>query len=601
MSDPLGDMLAEQAQNQPSDDSGDPVGDMLAAHAVGVDISADKPVSKPVKPDLWQPQNLVNQLHQFGSGTYHSIVGGYKGLAALPSGPDAAAQAVQDEQAKTYIAPPVDDPTMPKAQQEAIRKMKQMPAPTALGDWANKMGAGPGLSTALAVAPAALASFMAPRDMNYEPTAVKAQNVVNQASAGQSMGAAGVTPDVQGLRPELQEAIAKVDPADVHTVAMNNHLEAEQHGVQLMKGQATRDPVQFSEEQNSTHPDIRARLNVQNGQLVDAIDNIRQDAAPTTVGNDHIENGQTVVDALKTYDQPIKADIQAKYKALVDANSGNLPLDTGQFVNNVEAKLAKQYLTDSLPPAGKNIMRSLKAGEPMDFEGFEAARTRLAEAQRQGGSEAAAAGILRNELEQLPLSADAAKLKGLADTARSAARARFQMEEADPAYAAAIHDDAPVGKPSALADTFLDKYALRAPKANVDLLMDKLDTDAKGAVSSHTLNAIRKAAVGANGDVLPSGYNRSMLKYGPKLDSLVEPEIQDRLESLGRVITNAKAAPPGDYVNYSKSGVIMNAAKGFAEDAVNKVTFGMGGKAIKNVAKGQFAKEALAPGAGIQK
>jgi hypothetical protein len=222
-----------------------------------------------------------------------------------------------------------------------------------------------------------------------------------------------------------------------------------------------------------------------------------------------------------------------------------------------------------------------------------------------GGSAGAAARIVRGELEQLPLSPAAAQLKGLADTARSAAKARFSALESDPAYQAAVDDAASgvkKGEPSALADRFLDKYALgTAPKANVERLMSKLDPEAQGAVASHTLSAIRKSAVNANGGMLPNGYNGALQKYGPKLDALVAPETKDSLESLGRVITNAKVAPPGHFVNYSKSGVIVNAAQGLGETALNAKTMGLGVPLIKNAMKGRFAKDALKPGAGIER
>lgn len=433
-----------------------------------------------------------------------------------------------------------------------------------------------------------------------------AQNVVNEAHSSQSMGAAATAPNVQAASPKLQTAISKVNPANVDLNALRNHLEAEEHGVDLMKGQANRDPVQFSEEQNqSTNPKIAQRLNQQNEQLTNALDNIRRESSPTTVGNDHIENGQAVVDSLKNYDEAKQADIRAKYKALQDANGSNLPIDTGSLVSNIDAKLKKGYLTDSVPPAAKEFLSSIRAGEPLDFEGFESARTRLAEAQRDGGSAGAAAKIIRGELEQMPLSADAAKLKGLANDARSAAKSRFDELDADPAYQAAVDDSLKVkkGTPSPIADNFLDRYALSksAPKANLDTMLDKLDSDAKEALSSHTLNAVRKSAIGKNGDVLPAGYNGALQKLGPKLDSLVPGDVQDKLESLGRVITNAKAPPPGSSIA-PKSGVIVrDAIGGLAEHALNAKTFGLYGVGKKVLKGDAFAKDALAPGAGIEK
>lgn len=438
--------------------------------------------------------------------------------------------------------------------------------------------------------------------------AIDTQAAMDAAAANspQSMGAAASAVRVNALSPRMQQgfrnAVQETGGA-VNPEAAVNHAEADSHGVQLMEGQATRDPTLFSNEQNSTNPAIKGRIKKQEEQMTDAIDNIRREAAPGAVQNNHIENGQTVVDALKAHDEPVQADIRAKYKALTDANGGAVPIDPGSFLSTVDSALKKNYLTKSVPPAASELLESLRAGEPLDFEGFEAARSRLAEAQREGGSAGQAARIIRGELEQLPLSPAAAGLKGLADSARSAAKARFDALESDPAYQAAVDDvssGVKRGAPSPLADRFLDKYALgTAPKVNVDTMMSKLDPEAQQAVASHTLNQIRKAAVTPNGGVSPHGYNSAMQKYGPKLGSLVSGDTAESLDSLGRVITNAKVPPPGHSVNYSKSGVIINAAQGVGEAAVNAKTFGMGMPVVRQIMDAKAAKRALAPGAGL--
>lgn len=438
--------------------------------------------------------------------------------------------------------------------------------------------------------------------------AVDVQAAMNAAAANspQSMGAAASAVRVNALSPRMQQgfrnAVQETGGA-VNPEAAINHAEADAHGVQLMEGQATRDPTLFSNEQNSTNRAVTKRIKDQNDQMTDAIDNIRREAAPGAVQNNHIENGQIAVDALKAHDEPVQADIRAKYKALTDANGGAVPIDPGSFLSTVDSALKKNYLTKSMPPAASELLESLRAGDPLDFEGFEAARSRLAEAQREGGSAGQAARIIRGELEQLPLSPAGAHLKGLADAARGAAKARFDALEADPAYQAAVDDVSggiKRGAPSALADRFLDKYALgTAPKVNVDTMMSKLDPEAQQAVASHTLNQIRKAAITPNGSVSPHGYNSAMQKYGPKLGSLVSGDTAESLDSLGRVITNAKVPPPGHSVNYSKSGVIMNAAQGIGEAAVNAKTFGLGMPVIKQISEGRAVKRALAPGAGL--
>ena len=448
-------------------------------------------------------------------------------------------------------------------------------------------------------------------------TAQAAQNVVDQAAVNspQSMGAAAAAPRMADVTPEIQQAVvqaAQKTGGAVHHDALVNHTEASKHGVQLMEGQATRDPAQFSAEQNSTNPAIVKRINIQNQQMTDALDNIRRETSPGTVHNNAIDNGQIAVDSLKAYDEPVKAYIDSKYEAARAASAnGDLQMDGSTFVDSANQALKPQSKFRFLPSTVKGVLDDVaNANGKMTLDDYQAYETQLgneiAKAKASGdGNAVAAIGKVKDALQKVqPLDDETSQAKALFDTARSSAKARFDALDADPAYRAAVDDlslnGVKRGEPSALADRFLDKYALgTAPKVNVDLMVSKLDEDARGAVASHTLNQIRKAAIPPNGAVSPHGFNSSLQKYDPKLDSLLPPETRESLESLGRVITNAKVPPPGHYVNYSKSGVLINAAQGLGEAAVNAKTLGLGMPIVKGIAERNFAKKALAPGAGL--
>lgn len=464
--------------------------------------------------------------------------------------------------------------------------------------------------------------MMSPGITRARSSAFDTQAALNKAAADspQSMGAAATAPQIGGASAPLQagfKAAAQKTGGAVNPEAAANHLEADANGIQLMRGQATRDASQYSEEQNSTHPDVVARRAKQAQQLVDRLDDIRQQNAPSMVQNDKIQNGQVAVDDLKAYDEPIKADIKDSYKALIDANGNKVPIDTGKFLGNVDEKLSNQLLTDSIPPQAQTILNNMRAGKPMNFEQFEAARSRLAEASREnkGTSAGVAAGIVRNELEEMPLSPEAQGLKTLADTARGKAKARFDARDRDPAYDAAVSESESGikrGTPSPLADNFLDRYVLNAPKANIDTVMSKFSPEGTEAVGAHTLSAIRSKTVNSAGiDTTPNGFNTAMSKYGPKLDSLIPEETKESLESYGRTLNNVKTAPPANHVNYSKSGIVAGQAMGdLAAHTFNAKTLGLGMPVLRSIpgvknlpgirkAQDVFAKHALAPGAGL--
>lgn len=448
----------------------------------------------------------------------------------------------------------------------------------------------------------------------------EAKPTISGVDSPQSMGAAKATLPLEGSSPQLQQAVhqaAQETGGAVNPKAYENHWEADQHGVQLTEGQATRDPVQYSNEQNSPHPDIVKRIGDQNGQLTDALDNIRREAAPGHVQNDPIENGQTAVDSLKAYDEPVRADIDAKYDAARKASAnGDLQMDGSTFVDSANKALKPQSKFRFLPANVKGILEDVaNADGKMTLDDYQAYDSQLgnevAKAKASGdGNAAFAIGKVKEALNSTkPMGEETSQAKGLFDTARAAAKARFDALDADPAYRAAVDDvslnGVKKGDPSAIADKFLDKYALQAPKANVDRLMTKLDPDAQQAVAAHTLSTIRKAAVSNNGVVTPSGYSGALAKHGPKLESLISPETRESLDSLGRVIHNVKVPPPGHFVNSSKTAVAMGAAKGvgqkIGEAVIDAKTLGMGMPVIKGIAQNNFAKKSLAPGAGLTK
>jgi hypothetical protein len=444
-----------------------------------------------------------------------------------------------------------------------------------------------------------------------------AQAAVDKAFANQSMGAAASPPNINTLSPRLQQAIsqsAQKTGGIVNPTALVNHAEADKFGIELMDGQASRDGTQFSNEQNSTDPEIMARISKQNDQMVDAIDEIRRDTSPTNVSNSPRENGQLVIDDLKAYDEPIKADIKAKYDAANSAAvGGQLQMDGSSFVDRANAALQPQGRGRFLPGSVRGILSDVEeSGGKMSLDDFQGYSTQLSnelrKAQRAGdGNAAMAISKVYDELSDTPpASTESAAAKGLYDQARAAAKARFDARRADPAYAAAV-DEATgpgaigKGKPSPLADTFLDDYALSrgAPKQQLDLMVSKLSDEGKGALASHTLSTIRKSAVGSTGNVTSAGYNKAVTKYSDKLGSILPPETIDKLESLGNVIHNAKVPPPGNFVNPTKSGVVVNAAQDLAKGALNAKTLGMGVPIIKGIQQRSFVRQTLAPGAGL--
>lgn len=440
----------------------------------------------------------------------------------------------------------------------------------------------------------------------------------------ESLGAAAASPELKTASPALRAEVARAAAAGekIDRVALDRRLEAESLPIpmKLTKGQASQDVEQISHEMNrrGQDPELAQMFNEHNQQLIDNLDEIRAQAAPNAVGNDHVQNGQTLVDAYKRKDAADTAEISAAYKALTDANGGDLPVDGQAFVAAADKALKKSMKVPYLPSQVEATLAEFRDGAPMTFENFENMRTTLAaearKADRSGdGNAAAAVNRVREALETLPGVPE--KYKALADNARGLAKARFDRLRADPAYKAVADDAVGVDEASPLADDFIQKYVVKGKSAHIRTMRENLSADehAGETIAAGALNYI-KSKSGVNlytneGNFSQAGFNRALSEISPKLDMLVDPKSAEQIQTLGNVARYTQSQPRGSFVNNSNTTVAAHAAniaKSVAERSVNAVVPGadlgtlarekLGARADK-----KFVREALDPASGITK
>lgn len=494
-------------------------------------------------------------------------------------------------------------------------------------------------------------------------------------SARQSIGAAAATTDLSSVTPELRDAVTRAQQSgNVHDEALARHVRADtlpmpegEAPLRLRKGQATQDAQQISDEKNlRADPDTQGILtdsiNEQNRKLVESMGEIRRRATPDIVQRNNLEHGQANIDSIKTLDNAAVTDIRAKYKALADANGGAMPIDTGTAAAEADSALKKGYLAKLVEDHSVlgPIMERLRSGEPMNFEDWESATKALSEVQRARGSEGTAAGIIRNQFENMPLSAGAQDLRGLLNSAKAAAKRRFDVIEQNPAYKAAIEDNAPkdpaglhvIGAHSPLADSFMDRYfigngpnASRAYVARMRNLMGR-DPEFGPSIEAATLNKLRDSAgVDANGigGFNSASYRNARNALDKKADVLMSPESAAHTQQLSEVAGDVNSEPKGASTNRSNTALTLQRFGAQAEKVKKVPTIAgeLAGKAVdvgaaglgplalgtKKVvdtvfsaraaakaaqeaadaaqalkdAKLKFATEATAPGAGIAK
>ncbi len=443
------------------------------------------------------------------------------------------------------------------------------------------------------------------------PQAQPAANASRFASAG-AAGADTLTQAktmVAGASPEIKAAVDKAG-RNVNLDVLDRHVQADSLPipVRLTKGQALQDPVLISQEQNlrGKHQDFVRRYEEQNKSLIENTNAIRESAAPDVYTTTKPAHGEAIIDAYKSKDAALNKDISAKYKALSDANGGQFPLDGKVLVSSADDALHKQLLYDHVPDSLRKTLDRIGKDGKMTFENFESLRTNLARIQRSAadGNEKAAAGVIRQALEDMPMPQGAENLKPLADAARSAARERFALIESDPAYKSVVRG-------TASADKFIDKYVVGADLKHVQTMKQNLSHDpvAQQTMAAGTIDQLKDSArvIENTGNFSQAGYNKALEKIRPKLDVLVGPDQKKQLEDLGAVARYTQIQPRGSFVNNSNTmtAAVAEHAKGAAEGAVNVASGGipigtwlrkLGGKYVEH----KTINESLQSGAGIK-
>lgn len=494
--------------------------------------------------------------------------------------------------------------------------------PTMAAPLTEAAGAGAMSATQLADTQAAFAQ----RQAAARAAAPAAAPVAPGAPAAGSVGAAAV-PTITtiqqallGATPELKAVVTGLALEQTNVPTFMRHIEADSLPIpiRLTKGQANGDLVQLSNEQNrrGKYPELAQRFNEQNGLLIDNINEIRTNAAPDAYGTKIIENSQGIIDAYKTLDGDRNKKISTAYKALEDANGGQFPIDGAQLALNAEAMLGKKLKTEFLPPSIKSQLERFKSGEPMTFEQFEAMRTNLAaeirKAERSGdGNAAMSSSIVREALEQLPLTGEAAtKLKPLADSARSLAKERFDMLKKDPAYKAAVDDVVP-------ADKFLQKFVVNGVNKNIATMVNHLGKDsvAHQHMAAGTVNWLKDKAgiVDETGNFTQAGFNKALKQLDDvkNMEQIFTPEAASQLKTLGNVARYTQAQPRGAFVNNSNTlvGAMAEKAAYLMEQGANVVGGGKMGIPIGSMVRSKVQsykttkeiEKALEIGAGTKK
>ena len=474
------------------------------------------------------------------------------------------------------------------------------------------------------VLPRAVQPKVKPR-LSYQEFQVQQNVIKGQDPAGlpgvASVGAAGrqnpvaVQAAIDQLPVEMRGTASQMPLKNVNLNALESHVQALNlpEPIQLTKGQATGDLVALSNELNRRGelPNIAQRIGEQNKSLVNNLTLIRERAAPDVFGTKPSDFGQQVIDGYLNIDRQRTDNIRQLYGQLEQAAGGDFPIDALKFVQSADQQLKKKLKSEFLPPEIDRQLQSYRDGSRMDFEQFEALRTNLATEirkaeQAKDGNKSTALGVVRDSLENLPLTGEAAQLKPLADAARKAAKERFDALRRDPAYSAAVD-----GKVAP--ENFIDTFVLskgKGTEANVRQMMSALGRGSpeQQAIAAGLMDAITRKAVDSSGNFSQAAYNKILRDLEPKILEVFDPDSAKQLKNLGEVSRKVMAQPKGSFANNSNTLVAGLAKKaenilelGLNFSTANLIPLGtMSKQSRQRKAAEKFQRETLEPLAGAQ-
>ena len=454
----------------------------------------------------------------------------------------------------------------------------------------------------------------------------------------QSMGAAQ-TPDAAMVQASIDEAPQAVRTAlqgvpvnEVNTTALDRHSKAMSLRVpiQLMGPMATGDSAWFSDVRNlrGKLPALAERLNGYPKGFQDNFVAIRDAVAPDIFGEPTANNlGKDFIKLYETHDAKLAGEIGAAYGEIKTLMGGrDMMVDVTGIESLVTDALQANRSFRWLPEEFKAELADMTAKGQIPFDQIDKLQSVLGRAikgyQRSGkGNEAYAAGIFQRQLADMPLVGEVGQIKVAADRARALARARFQLIEADPAFASVVNG-------TARADKFLDKHVTNAGEGGAARVLQTLvGTDADQLAKLALLKKLddktgtmafapgdRSQAIG----MTAAGYDRTFrgLKDSGVLDVVFSPEEAAELNKLGEVMRYTQQTGQGGYVNYSgttvsaasdvfreQAGAVGAAATDAALQSVGVpagvVKFGKG--VISTLANRRFVRDSLEPFAGIRR
>ena len=360
---------------------------------------------------------------------------------------------------------------------------------------------------------------------------------------------------MDSLRKQANEAMKQGKTLDIPAALRKADFDA--LGVPALKGQITRDPMQFARERNlrgieGVGDPIMARMNEQNRRLAELLQ--RQAVGAGTP----MQAGQGFVNRLTGLDDSLNARVGSLYDKARDNLGRASPVNVQQFSEQANRVLDEQMLGRFLPEQVRGLLNDVSSGKiPLNVNTMVQIDSVLSAAQRSADDAGRKAiGAVRTALNNAQIADDVGvDAKRAFDVARRAARGRFALQEAVPAL-----KDAVDGK--IVPEKFVSQYVLGGSTQDVRRLVKVLDPNNRQQLAAQVGEFLQSQAFGPNpaGDALftPSRFQSALKKIGPeKLEAVFGKQTADELNRIARVGAYINQAPGPAAVNTSNTAAAM--------------------------------------------
>lgn len=381
--------------------------------------------------------------------------------------------------------------------------------------------------------------------------------------------------------------------------------------VPMLRGQLTRDPMQYAVEQNlrgvqGVGEPIQAILQKQNSALIQNLD-----ALGAQKGADVISSGSTLKNALQKADQAEAQKVRDAYKAFTNSTGKNIDVPLQGLAQDY-AKVLHNFGADQIPSGVRNNLDALGLlkGTQMKVTTIEDAENLIKVINRNYDPAKQPKGTI-NALDDLRRSVNnaiheaGANLPGeagaVAREARAAAEKRFNTIESIPALRDVLKGREP--------DKFVQKHILQGNVAEIDKMTKYLrenNPEALAQIQNDVMRLIKNRVTNNVSDA-NAKFSQAQLKEflsdttGERLKRFLSPEQINGLKQLNRVAENALVEPVASAVNKSNTAsAAANLVKGTINSgAVNELLtriadikfpgVSMGATALRQMNQGRLA------------